>query len=216
LDVGIPFFAALGNHDVEHREYQIHYPLFHMQERRYYSRIFGHGRVEAFFLDSNTIADDRLQIEWLTEALQESRAIWKIVIMHHPLFTTARKHHALPERMALLEPLFSSGGVDIVFCGHNHIYERLRPINGVHYMTVGSGGKLDSNSLIPGSPQRIAGNDEENVLLVLQFTDSDCQFVAYTINEEPVDQGIITHEAHSFRHMLDLSVSGHGRSTFLN
>ena len=40
----------------------------------------------------------------------------------------------------LLAPLYTSTGVDVVFNGHDHLYERTRPIGGVIYVTTGAGG----------------------------------------------------------------------------
>lgn len=190
---GVPFYAALGNHDLKHVEFQVRYPLFHMDGRRYYSRIFGPNRVEVFFLDSSTIQQqDSPQIEWIERSLAKSTARWKVVVMHHPMYSTTKKGGS-EALVHVLEPIFVRTGVDMVLSGHNHVYERLRPIKGIHYFTVGSSGRLDAHSLRPDDPERVAGNDEENVLLTLRFTDDGCRFTAYGSLEKVVDEGEIRH-----------------------
>lgn len=195
LSSGVPFYAALGNHDTrEGGTYrQTLYPLFNMEDRRYYSRVFGDEMVEVFFLDSNTIKRDPQQVAWVNDSLSRSRAAWKVVALHHPIYSTAKEYPSDPSMIELLEPILVKNGVDLVLCGHNHIYERLRPVHGIHYITAGSGGKLSRGGLAPDSSMRAAGNDEENVALVLQFDAETCRFTAYGPNEEVVDQGKITH-----------------------
>ena len=45
-----------------------------------------------------------------------------------------------PQLRALLAPVYTSSGIDVVFNGHDHFYERTRPIGGVVYVTTGAGG----------------------------------------------------------------------------
>ncbi len=191
----VPFYAALGNHDLEYgkADFQTNYPLFNMEGRRYYSRMFGDDLVEVFFLDSNTIRNDPQQVEWLTGALEASVARWKVVAMHHPIYSSAKKNPSDPAMIDLLEPLFLKTGVNLVLAGHNHVYERLRPIHGIQYMTVGSSGKLRKGDLRPECAERIAGEDCENVTLVLKFAPDRCCFSAYTLNERVIDEGKILH-----------------------
>ena len=68
LDQGVPFYAALGNHDYNYGLYQseINDPVFHFEGRRYYSKVFNQGLVEIFFLDSEGLlrGGDEGQIAW--------------------------------------------------------------------------------------------------------------------------------------------------------
>jgi len=111
--------------------------------------------VDVFVLDTNTLStsqtlldggDDRLQLEWLEGTLAESRAVWKVVVMHHPMHSPKAsgwfKGHRREERLAAqLEPILSAGGVDVVFAGHNHFYARMVPQHGIRYFVSGGGGK---------------------------------------------------------------------------
>ena len=55
--------------------------------------------------------------------------------MHHPLHTS-KGSHGRTEQLEDLGDIFERTGVKIVFQGHNHFYERLNPVNGVHYITM--------------------------------------------------------------------------------
>lgn len=197
LKNGVKFYAVLGNHDLSHSNYQTCYPHFNMGGKRYYSKVFGDNVVEVFFLDSNTIRDDAQQIAWLKQALGQSTADWRVVATHVPLYSTARAHKTQPSMVEVLEPIFTKYGVDIVLSGHSHVYQRLRPVHGIHYIIAGSGGKLSTHDLIPNDPDRIAGNDEENVFVVLQFERETCHLTAYSLNEEIVDKAEISHASAS-------------------
>ena len=113
--------------------------------------------VEVFVLDSNTLGSedqklthgtDEPQLRWLAEALQRSRARWKVVAMHHPVYAPKRcqwfRFACRDEDEALqteLDPVFREHGVDVVFQAHQHLYARLRPQHGIRYFVTGAGGK---------------------------------------------------------------------------
>ena len=113
--------------------------------------------VEVFVLDSNTLGEtqtklrngsDDAQLGWVSRALGSSRARWKVVAIHHPMYTPRRckwwRFGCRGEDDALgpeLEPIFRAHGVDIVFQGHQHLYARLKPQHGIRYFVTGAGGK---------------------------------------------------------------------------
>ena len=135
---GVPFRAVLGNHDVltNNGEDQIKFSSFNM-DGRYYS--FSKGIVQYFALDTT----DRLwtkQLDWLEQTLAESTAIWKIVLAHHPLYSSGL-HGSNEELITMLSPLFKRYGVQLYINGHDHNYERTEVIDGTTYLTVGAGAK---------------------------------------------------------------------------
>jgi len=190
---GAQFFAILGNHDLRRgmKEHQLYFPQYNMNGRPYYSKVFGENLVEVFFLNSNGIENDAPQIQWLEQALGQSNARWKVVAMHHPLYTAAKHHPADPVLTALLEPILLEQGVTMVISGHNHIYERLHPVKGITYLTAGSGGKLNKGDLKKNDPMLAGGNDQDNVVLVLEFSANSCRSLAYTADGKPVDEARI-------------------------
>jgi 4-amino-4-deoxy-L-arabinose transferase len=191
---GVRFFAVFGNHDISggFADFQLKNPFFNMNGQRYYTREFGHGLVQGFFLDSNTLFGDRPQLVWLHRELKKSAATWKIAAMHYPLYgSTKRRPQPDLNLRAELEPILVEGGVNIVVAGHNHVYQRLRPRKGIQHFTAGSGGELDRGSLIPEDPDLLAGEDQTTVALILEFGPKECEFKAIVGSERVIDQGII-------------------------
>ena len=116
LDAKVDFYASLGNHDDPTQRF---YAPFHMGGQRYYS--FKKGNVRFFALDSNYM--DRAQLAWLEPELKNSGSDWKIAYFHHPLYSSGM-HGSQVDLRVVLEPLFLKYGVDVVFSGHEHFYQR--------------------------------------------------------------------------------------------
>jgi len=69
------------------------------------------------------------QSQWLEQRLKESKARWKIVVTHQPIYTCARPEDTGPLKAAW-KPLFERYQVDLVLQGHDHCYSRLSNANG--------------------------------------------------------------------------------------
>ncbi len=86
---------------------------------------------DAFFLciDSNTYVDptDSALQAWIERELKGSDSIWKFVVYHHPAFNVGKEHYR-QQHMRVLAPIFERNGVDFVLNGHEHNYQRTRPI----------------------------------------------------------------------------------------
>ena len=140
---GVNFQAVLGNHDKGGVKREVGYDPFNMAGRRYYTFTRGLSEEGAplaqfFAIDSSKI--DKEQLAWLEKELTESRATWKIPFFHHPLYSSGRTHGSDRKLRANLEPLFTRYGVQVALSGHDHIYERIKPQQGVIYFVSGSGG----------------------------------------------------------------------------
>ena len=136
LDAGVKFYASLGNHDNPNQRF---YKLFNMGGEKYYSFKPQEG-VRFFALDSNYL--DPAQLAWLEGELAASGSDWKICFFHHPLYSSGDKHGPALEKRQALEPLFVKHGVSVVFSGHEHFYERIKPQQGIYYFTSGGAAKL--------------------------------------------------------------------------
>ena len=146
---GVPVFPVLGNHDVRTRDGAAYLENFHppfddpKSGGRYYS--FDWGSVHFVALDSELYhgdsgGDEARQKAWLERDLSATDQSRKVVFLHRPPYSSSR-HGGDPKVRNDLEPVFVRHGVDLVFSGHDHCYERTVPIEGVTYVVSGGGGK---------------------------------------------------------------------------
>ncbi len=190
LNEKVKFYASLGNHDVEAgRLDQIKYPLFNMNGSSYYSISRGNGLVDFFMLDSTDFNDT--QTTWLENGLRSSKALWKVAAFHHPLYSSSDKHGSDLKLRARVEPIFIDHGVQVVFSGHDHNYERTKPQNGIQYFVTGAGGKTRRGQVDKKSPIRAASFDEDNSFMLIELDEKEMTFSALSETGEVVDNGII-------------------------
>jgi hypothetical protein len=133
------FFPALGNHDWDAgmSGWQNYFEL--PGNERYYDIM--QGPVHLFFIDSDGREPDgntssSVQGVWLQQRLASSTAPWKIVLLHHPPYSSSSTHGNTP---ALQWP-FAAWGASLVIAGHDHTYERILK-NGFPYVVNGLGGR---------------------------------------------------------------------------
>ena len=184
LEAGVTFHATLGNHDQAHQK---DYRPFNMHGRHYYT--FTRGPVQFFALDSTDLT--AAQLLWLARELARSTAPWKIGYWHHPLYSSGQRHGSNLDLRRSLEPLLVLGGVQVVFTGHEHFYERLVPQHGVRHFVVGSGGQLRRGNIRVGSPLTAMGFDADNSFLTVEATTDRMYFEAISRTGRIVDSGII-------------------------
>jgi predicted phosphodiesterase len=182
LDAGVKFHASLGNHDDPNQRF---YKLFNMNGERYYT--FRNNHVQFFALDSNYL--DRKQLEWLEEELRKSNADWKIAFFHHPLYSSG-KHGSETDLRKLLEPLFIQYGLDVVFAGHEHFYERIKPQKGIYHFTNGGAAKLRHGDIRNiGLTEK--GFDTDYSFMIVEIDKSSFHFQAISRAGQTVDSGTI-------------------------
>jgi 3',5'-cyclic AMP phosphodiesterase CpdA len=90
---------------------------------------------------------DKPQLEWLDAELAKSGSDWKICFFHHPIYSSGEAHGSDMELRRVLEPILVKHGVNAVFAGHEHFYERIKPQKGIYYFISGAGGKLRTGGL---------------------------------------------------------------------
>jgi 3',5'-cyclic AMP phosphodiesterase CpdA len=197
LGAGVKFYAALGNHDIiKGLQFQTNYPNFNMGGRRYYNFVKGSSEnhenlLEFFALDSNEMTPE--QLKWLDESLAASKARWKIVFCHHSIYSSARMHSQYTKLRAQLEPLYVKYGVSVVFSGHSHCYERIKPQQGVHYFTEGASGEIKRKKLDQDTKFFAAGEDSKNSFLIVQAGENELKVEAVAADGSLIDSYTIKH-----------------------
>jgi hypothetical protein len=187
LDAGVTFHAALGNHD---EPSAVNYPPLNMNGQRYYT--YTRSQVRFFVLDTNVM--DAPQLRWFETALQQAREPWKIAYFHHPLYGNAGRHGSAVDMRVLIEPLLVRYDVRVVFSGHDHVYERLRPQKGVYYFVAGSGGKLRKGDL-QRSETTAAGYDADQAFMIVEVGADELFFQTISRTGATVDSGVIPRAA---------------------
>lgn len=195
LICSVPFMPVLGNHDCVTDKGRPLLEFFDLPrngpggielERNYW---FDFGDARFVALDSNRVAKEQggvitvkqmktIIASWVRSVLCGCDARWRFVYFHHPFYTgsTHPPQGGAYMKEAYLK-VFEDCGVDVVFCGHNHLYERTAPIKGdqivgdgqgVVYITTGAGGARRYPENLPPPEYIRAYNDE-----VLSFTQVD-------------------------------------------
>lgn len=138
-----PVYPTVGNHDVKGggvEPYMRRFPL--AKGRRQYT--FEHRDVRFFSLDSTQpLRPGTPQWSWLEGALAQAWDGWKVVYMHHPL-RSSQHDRDRPEDAQLLGELLGRHGVSLLLTGHDHVYERSKPLNefGTVQIVAGNGGRM--------------------------------------------------------------------------
>jgi acid phosphatase len=176
----VPWYAALGNHDYYgDPEAQVAYtkadPLKRWRmPKRWHSFVDAVPGVstEVFVLDTTPLIadyyarhdvapklasqDPAAQLAWFDAALAASKADWKIVVGHHPIYSGDNSRHGpeghwgSPDLVAKLDPILQRRGVALYLYGHDHeLQHTLR--KGIHYVCTGAGSKTEHDCDQEGS-----------------------------------------------------------------
>jgi len=186
LDAGVKFYATLGNHDAREQRF---YKLFNMNGEYYYTLKPPSGSVRFFMIDSTYRTPE--EFVWLEEQLKGSNDDWKIAVFHHPLYSSGGRHGSDVRLRETLEPLFIPYNVSVVFSGHDHFYERIKPQRGIMYFIVGSGGQLAFGDIDKRSTLTAKGFDTDNVFLAVEIEGDKMYFNAISREGQVIDSGII-------------------------
>lgn len=173
------FFPAMGNHDWLTDSARPYINYFQLPgNERYYD--FVKGNIHFFVINSDINEPDGItssspQAHWLMNKLTQSVARFKIVYFHHPPYSSGQHGNNLDMRWP-----FKQWGATVVFCGHEHNYERLVDSTGLTYYVNGLGGKdwREFAAVVPESRFRFTGN--YGAMFITSYTDSlNIKFIAY-------------------------------------
>lgn len=183
LDEGVKFYASLGNHD--DAQIEINYKPYDMGGNRYYT--FDKKDVEFFVLDSNYMTPK--QLSWLEDKLKSSTAKWKIAYFHHPLYTCAKFHGPDIDLRNQLMPLFTEYGVNAVWYGHEHVYERLKPQQGIYFFLEGESGQLRYHNIRESCDLDAVRFDTDRSFMLVEIDGDQMYFETISRTGAVVDSG---------------------------
>jgi hypothetical protein len=81
--------------------------------------------------------------------------------------------------------------VSVVFSGHDHVYERVKPQQGIAYFVVGSGGELRSGNIDRKSGLTAKGFDTDQAFLAAEIIGDQMYFSAISRTGQTVDSGVL-------------------------
>ncbi len=192
---GNRFFPTIGNHDRTDMSNGITDYLNYFTlpgsgfdnssgNERYYD--FVQGPVHFFAIDSDTArrddADMAAQKTWLEDGLARSTTPWQVVYFHQSAYSSS-DHGSDP----LLQWPFAEWGADMVFQGHDHVYERIL-VDGIVYFVTGNGGRYlyEFDTVIGGSMVRHNGGFGA---MLVTATDTAVSFEAWSVPESQRERG---------------------------
>jgi len=186
LNSGMKFYATLGNHDNPNERF---YERWNMNGQRYYTFKPKPG-IRFFSLDSNYM--DPKQLEWFEKELTTSGSDWKIAFFHHPIYSSGGAHGSDVQLRQQLEPLFLKYGVDVVFAGHEHFYERIKPQRGIYYFISGGAAKLREGDVNARSELTAKSYDSGYHFMLIELGKDTLYFQTINQDGKTVDSGSLT------------------------
>jgi len=192
LDAGVKFYASLGNHDDP--DIESRYRPFNMNGERYYT--FKRGDTQFYALDSTYM--DAKQLTWFEKNLQNASAPWKISFFHHPLYNDGKMHGPDMDLRSRLVPFFQLYGMNAVFSGHEHAYERIKPEDNVYYFILGNSGKLVHNDF-HRSEKMETSFDRDRTFMLVEIVEDSLYFQTISRSGETIDSGQIARQAASVK-----------------
>jgi 3',5'-cyclic AMP phosphodiesterase CpdA len=156
----LPMLAVPGNHEsnASNGKPAMYLDMFSLPsngpaglEEEFYS--YDYGNCHFVCLSSNVLAGEQVALggmqapdydaikNWIASDLGSSDATWKIVVLHHPPYAVVDDSVAAAV-LSEWEPLLVSAQVDLVLCGHQHVYMRTKAIRGITEVMGNSGSKF--------------------------------------------------------------------------
>ena len=163
-----------------------------MSGERYYT--FKKGDVTFFALDSTYM--DPNQLDWIEQNLKNSKSKWKICYFHHPLYSDGKSHGPDLDLRARLTPIFKQYGVKVVFSGHEHVYERLKPEDNIYYFILGNSAKLMTHDF-KSQQQMERSLDTEQGFMLIEISGDQLFYQAISRKGETFDSGKLQPQSRS-------------------
>jgi predicted phosphodiesterase len=139
-----PVYAVLGNHDYEHDAGRPFLQNFHLprgsgaDDEQFFTWTW--GPIRFIGLNLNHAVGVQPAVAYLRAVLPAAREPWKVVLQHFPIRSGSRQGDRGDLEREVL-PLLLEHGVDFLFTGHDHVYQRFHAERGLHLIVTGGGGK---------------------------------------------------------------------------
>jgi len=199
-------YHSVGNHECRGNGETVYPNVFTLPKNTsnteyYYSFTFGN----AIFICLNTEEDETgtfpsTQYLWLLNVLEESKdKTWKFVWFHRPFYTTGSHEGEMNYKMNTWFDAFDTFGVDMIFNGHDHMYERTKPIqkNSIVVAEYGSNSDQGRCQIVcggagaplysPGSASWLAKGAKKFHYCKIDIDGYDLSFKAYDENNVQFD-----------------------------
>ena len=202
-----PIYPVLGNHDIRTEQGRPFFDTFALPdngppslppEHCYW---FDYGDARFVAVDSNLSTQVLAEAvaPWLRQVLQASPGQWKIVFFHHSPWAGGGRA-ANPKMQETLVPAIEAAGADVVFCGHNHLYERTHPLragrvaptNGVVYITSAAGGKSLHREKHAAEPHLATFFNARYSFTLVKISGPTLELVQIGEDDVPVDRLVLT------------------------
>jgi len=135
---GIPFTAAIGNHDALNNDYKAFLQFPRNSGNETYGS-FDIGKAHVLILNTElSLKVGSAQFKFAEKDLKQSKSKWKIVVQHKPVYSP-RKFGTNKDFQYLSDSVFVPNRVDFVLSGHVHFYQR-NLILGLQHLILGGGG----------------------------------------------------------------------------
>jgi hypothetical protein len=181
------FFPTLGNHDwASPTGAQPYLDYFTLPgNERFYEIAW--GPVHLFMVDSDPHEPDgntsaSAQAQWLQARLAAASAPWKLVLMHHPPYSSGAGHGS----QAVAQWPYAQWGASAVIAGHDHTYERIIR-SGFPYFVNGLGGRSRYNFAAPAVEGSIVRYNADYGAMLIEASASSITFKFITRAGEVVD-----------------------------
>jgi len=139
-------YHSMGNHDAASTSYYSN--TFELPQTSGTNLYYSFNYSNALFICLNTEdPSNTAQYNWLVSTLQANQsATWKVVFFHRPFYTIGSHAGEMNSYFNTIWKAFDDYGVDIICNGHDHMYERTKPIN----RNVSTTNPVSSYGSLPG------------------------------------------------------------------
>lgn len=167
----VPWYVALGNHDYRGEpDAQVAYtaksPRWRMPARKFLQGFTAPdgATLDLLVIDTPPLIeayrgepsmrvqgqDPQAELAWIDVQLAASRADWKIVAGHHPVYSGGSDHGSTPELIRELKPILERRGVAAYLFGHDHDLQHIE-VGPVAYIGTGAGSRTRPTGAIAGT-----------------------------------------------------------------